>query len=221
MWQMILDVRPDAPPSFDNYLVGANAEAIVALRRWSAGDATDCMLYLWGETGTGKTHLLRATQASGLSPDEPCSLICSGQSLPDILSGLLLVDDVQRLDGLSQIALFNLINQAREGGGRLVVTGDAPPHALDLRPDLTSRLGWGLVFHLQPLSETDRLMALSSRAAARGMRLPDEVRHHLLTHCRRDLPHLLALVDGLDEYSLSRKRPLTLPLAREFLRNQG
>jgi DnaA family protein len=74
------------------------------------------------------------------------------------------------------------------------------------------------VFHLQPLSQAERLEALRSRAMARGMHLPEEVSRHLLTHCRRDLPHLLALVDGLDEYSLSRKRPLTLPLAREYLR---
>lgn len=221
MWQMILDVRPDAPPNFDNFLAGANEEAIVALRRWAIDDPPDSMLYLWGDEGTGKTHLLRATQTHCQSLGEPCRLIRGGQALPDELSGLLLVDDVQHLDGMAQIALFNLINQAREGGGRVVVAGNAPPHALSLRQDLTSRLAWGLVFQLQPLSEADRLMALSSRAQARGMRLPDEVRHHLLTHCRRDLPHLLALVDGLDEYSLSRKRPLTLPLAREYLRDQG
>lgn len=221
MWQMILDVRPDAAPSFDNFLVGANAEAVAALRAWTAADAVDCILYLWGETGSGKTHLLRAAQSACQSLGEPCRLVDVGAPPPESLSGLLLVDDAQCLDGMAQVALFDLLNQAREGAGRVVVTGDAPPQVLALRPDLTTRLAWGLVFHLQPLSEADRLAALSSRAAARGMELPEDVRRHLLTHCRRDLPRLLALVDGLDEYSLSRKRPLTLPLAREYLREHG
>lgn len=221
MWQMILDVRPDAPPTFENYLVGGNGEAIAALRRWAVADAPDCLLYLWGEAGTGKTHLLRAVQSYCGTTGETCHLVSDGQSPPESFSGMLLVDDVQGWDNAAQVTLFNLINQAREGVGRLVVTGNAPPHVLPLRPDLTSRLAWGLVFHLRPLSEADRRMALSSRARARGMQLPEEVCRHLLTHCRRDLPHLLTLVDGLDEYSLSRKRPLTLPLAREYLRDHG
>lgn len=218
MWQMILDVRPDAPPSFDNFLPGANAEAVAALRGWAVADATDSMLYFWGESGTGKTHLLRAAQAACQARGESCELYAAGQPLPEFLGGPLLVDDAQSLGGTEQIALFNLINQAREGAGRIVAAGDAPPHTLTLRADLRTRLAWGLVFHLQQLSQAERLEALRSRAMARGMHLPEEVSRHLLTHCRRDLPHLLALVDGLDEYSLSRKRPLTLPLAREYLR---
>ena len=49
------------------------------------------------------------------------------------------------------------------------------------------------------------------------MRLPDEVARYMLTHCRRDLPHLLDLVDALDALSLSRKRPVSLPLLKEVL----
>ena len=50
------------------------------------------------------------------------------------------------------------------------------------------------------------------------MRLPEEVTRYLLTHARRYLPHLLAMVDALDTFSLSRKRPPSVPLLKELLR---
>lgn len=221
MRQMILDIRPDAPPGFDNFLVGANGEAIVTLHGWVASGAPECALYLWGEPGTGKTHLLRAAESACREQGREVHLLSAGQPLPATLSGLLLVDDVEGLDAAGQVALFNLINQAREGAGHIVASGGAAPATLALREDLRSRLAWGLVFRLLPLSDADKLGALRGRAAARGLELPDEVGRHLITHCRRDLPHLLALVDGLDGFSLSMKRPLTLPLVREFLRDHG
>jgi DnaA family protein len=127
------------------------------------------------------------------------------------------VDDVQGLSDVGQLALFNLINAAREGMGRILAAGDVPPARLPLRPDLATRLSWGLVYGLVPPSEADKLMALAERARARGMDLPDEVARYLLRHCRRDLPNLLAQVDALDAYSLSLKRPVSLPLLRDLL----
>jgi len=73
------------------------------------------------------------------------------------------------------------------------------------------------VFRLHPLSDADKRAALTVRAESRGLRLPDEVLRYLLTHCRRDLPHLLTLVDLLDTHSLSLKRPVSLPLLKEIL----
>lgn len=220
MRQMILDIRPEAPPRLDNYLPGSNGEALATLRRLADTGTGEAILYLWGGHGTGKTHLLRATLAA-FAPNGNTRAISPPAPLPDQLTGLLLVDDVQRLDEGAQVRLFDLINQAREGAGRIVATGDAPPQSLALRADLATRLAWGLVLHLHPLSDREKLAALRQRATARGMLWPEELGRHLLSHCRRDLPHLLAMVDDLDEYSLSRGRAPSLALAREFLREAG
>jgi len=210
--QLILDIRPDAPPGFDNYLPGPNAEALTTVIEHAAGLTREPVLYLWGEAGTGKTHLLRAwCDATGAIPVSP---------LPEPSLALVAVDAVEQLSGADQIRLFSLINAAREGDGRVLVTGSLPPGQLAesvLRPDLATRLAHGLVFRLQALSDADKRAALTVRAKARGLRLPDEVLSYLLTHCRRDLPHLLTLVDLLDTYSLSRKRAASLPLLKELL----
>ena len=60
MRQLILDIRPDSPPDFHNYLPGPNAEALAAVRAHGAGHAREPLLYLWGEPGVGKSHLARA-----------------------------------------------------------------------------------------------------------------------------------------------------------------
>ncbi|MCU0841251.1 MAG: DnaA regulatory inactivator Hda [Thiobacillaceae bacterium] len=217
MRQLILDIRPDAPPSFANYLPGGNLEAFLTVRAMAAGASAEAILYLWGPEGAGRTHLLRAAVGAVRTAGLDAAYLSADQSLPDEAPSLLAVDDVQGLSDVGQLALFNLINAAREGMGRILAAGDVPPARLPLRPDLATRLSWGLVYGLVPPSEADKLMALAERARARGMDLPDEVARYLLRHCRRDLPNLLAQVDALDAYSLSLKRPVSLPLLRDLL----
>ena len=215
MRQLILDLRPDAPPDFSNYLPGPNAEALAALRTHASGGAREPLLYLWGEPGVGKSHLLQAW-ASALG----AALHRAGEPLPEPPVSALAVDDVDALDADNQIRLFNLINSARERGDLLLVSGRLPPVSLALRPDLVTRLAQGLVFRLLPLSDADKAAALAVRAEGRGLRLPEEVTRYLLTHSRRDLPRLLATVDALDTFSLSRKRPVSVPLLKELLQQK-
>jgi DnaA family protein len=213
MRQLILDLRPDAPPDFSNYLPGPNTEALAALRAHVPGAAREPLLYLWGETGVGKSHLLRAWAGT-----VGAACLHADATLPEPPVAALAVDDVEALDADNQIRLFGLINAVREQGGLLLASGTLPPAKLALRPDLATRLAQGLVFRLLPLSDTDKAAALEIRAEGRGLRLPEEVTRYLLTHTRRDLPRLLATVDALDTFSLSRKRPVSVPLLKEMLR---
>lgn len=209
MRQLILDIRPDSPADFDHFLPGPNTEVLAVLREHAAGLVAEPVIHVWGEAGTGKSHLLAAWAA--------LTHASSSRPLPEPPVRWLAVDDVEHLGAEDQVRLFNLINAAREGGGRVLTSGPLPPGQLGLRADLATRLAQGLVFRLSPLSEADRIAALTIRAEARGMRLPEEVLRYLLSHCRRDLPSLLAVVDALDAHSLSRKRPASLPLLKEVL----
>lgn len=217
MRQLILDIRPDALPTLGNYLPGSNLEAYEALCAAADGSPAEAVIYLWGAQGAGRTHLLRAVAESVHTRGGQAHYVPAGEPLPEAPFGLLAVDDVQALDESGQIALFDRINSAREGQGVVVAAGDAAPARMALRPDLTTRLSWGLVFALLPLDDAHKLMAISERAKARGMDLPLEIARYLLSHCRRDLPNLLALVDALDDYSLSLKRPVCLALLKSML----
>jgi DnaA family protein len=215
--QLVLNIQPEAEPRFDNFLPGENLEFLLALHTLASGELAEAVVYGWGGPGSGRSHLLRATVAEALRRGRRASYVAAGEPLPEELPALLAVDDVEGLDAAGQVALFSLINRAREGQGSVLAAGAVPPGQLPVRPDLATRLGWGLVFALRPLNEADRATALGERAAARGLALSDEVLRYLLGHCRRDLPSLLATLDGLDDYSLSLKRPLTVALARDYI----
>ena len=194
--QLALPLQPLPAPSLENFVPGANGELLARLRELAAGRCPEAVIYLWGAPGSGRSHLLTASARPGVT----------------------LADDVERLDATAQIALFNAINEARDAGGTVLAAGNAPPAQLALREDLRSRLGWGLVYEVKPLTDAEKAVYLHAEAARRGLRLSDEVVWYLLTHVRRDMPSLGAILEHLDRASLEQHRALTLPLVREALR---
>ncbi len=114
--------------------------------------------------------------------------------------------------------MFNLFNEVRaHPTSALVAAGNAAPIGMTVREDLRTRLGWGLVFHLAPLPDEGKAAVLKLAARERGIMLADDVPAYLLTHFRRDMPSLMALLDALDRFSLEQKRAVTLPLLRIML----
>jgi DnaA family protein len=197
MRQLVLDIVPPAEPDFDNYVAGPNAEALAQVRSLAAGSLPEAVVYLWGEPGSGRTHLLRAASRAN--------------------DALIIADDVETLDEAAQQRLFAAINAAREGQAPVLAAGGHPPAQLALREDLRTRLAWGLVYQLKPLSDAEKALHLRALAARRGLPLSDEVLGYLLSRLPRDLSSLNAVLEALDRYSLATKRPLTLPLVREAL----
>ena len=121
----------------------------------------------------------------------------------------------------AQIAAFGLYNQVRDNGASLVAAGAQPPAALALREDLRTRLGWGLIYQLHGLTDDEKIDALNHAAQARGMTVAPGVVPYLITHFRRDMRSLSAMLDALDRYSLETQRPITLPLLRSLLQLDG
>lgn len=209
--QLVLDLLQPAAPTLENFVAGQNAEALGALRRLAEGLAGERIVYLFGERGCGRSHLLQALAAV------PGARRWQAGDSPDI-AGLTLVDDVERLDEAAQIGLFNRLNAVRaHADAACVASGSAPPARLPLREDLRTRLAWGLVYRLQPLADADKAEALRVHAAARGLAVGAEVIDYLLTHLPRDMRTLAAAVDALDAFALAHKRSLTLPLVRQWL----
>ena len=187
------------------------------------------MIFISGETGTGKSHLLYSLCHRAQLNNR--SHIYIGLKQYSELSEELLVglEDIQLvcLDDIHmvlnsdkwQLALFDFINRVREVGTcHLVVSADAGPKALNVSlPDLKSRLTWGVSFKLQSLSDEQRIQALINRAERRGLTMSDEVARFLLTHMKRDMPSLMTVLNELDNSSLKEKRKLTIPFVKTVL----
>lgn len=212
--QLVLDLIPAPAPTLANFVIGSNVEAIGALNAMLQSPAVAPpakVLYLWGASGSGKSHLVRACglpAARLQQDDEPAPASQSDTGVA--------VDDAASLDEAAQHAVFNLINLQQLSTGLLVATGSVAPRDLPIRRDLASRLGSGLVFQLQPLSDGEKADALRAHAQTRGFGLRDDVVAYLLRHSRRDMASLVGMLDALDKYSLETGREITLPLLREL-----
>lgn len=221
--QLTLDLSLGPPPGFEQFVPGANVECVAALRALATGSREPNQIYLWGPAGVGKTHLLRASVALATSGGAMgARYLDAGSAPPAFEEGgageLVAVDDCDQFDEARQQALFDLINRQRAGAGALVLAGGAAPLGLTLREDLRTRLGWGLVFEVHPLSDEHKAWALAAFAGERGLVVAADVIPWLLSHYARDIRELIDLLDRLDRYALRRRRALTLPLLREWLR---
>lgn len=211
MRQLILDLLPESPPSLDNFVAGGNAETVAALTGWLAGERRDTSFCLWGESGCGRSHLLQASTFALVD----AALDPSLGSAP--AAEQLAVDNVDALNEVGQIALFNHFNRLKMSDGMLLTAAPQPPVHLALREDLRTRLGSGLIYRLQPLSDAEKAAAIAAQAKERALKLTPEVIAYLMRHAPRDMRTLSMLVVALDQYTLEQKRPVTLPLLRELL----
>lgn len=224
MRQLPLGLGPAEPCSFDNFHAPGNEAVVAHLRALASAPAAGAPVYLWGARGTGKTHLLRAWTEAVSAPGGRVGWFDATTPLPwehDEGWRGVVFDGVQAFDAGRQHAAFALFAQAAAVGQQVVAAGAVPPVDLAVREDLRTRLGWGPVFHLQPLPEEHCRAALRREADRRGIFLSDEVMGYLMTRFERDLGSLMGLLDRLDRFALAQQRGVTIPLLKRMLAEEA
>lgn len=226
MRQLPLGVRLPDRAVFANFLPARNVEALEHARRVAAGECAG-LTWLCGPAGVGKTHLLQAICSAaserlraGYVPLAEFAALGS-----EVLEGLtqlecLCMDDLDAVVGRLEWerAIFALLRELQDVGGRLVLAATAPPALLRWAlPDLASRCAAGAVLQLRPLDESEQQAALRLRARVRGFELPDETLQWLQRRFPRDMRSLYELLDTLDEAALAAQRRITIPFIREVL----
>ena len=134
---------------------------------------------------------------------------------------LVVIDGAERLDPAHQHAAFALFVEAATHGVQMAAAGRWPPVDLNVRDDLRTRLGWGQVHAIKPLTEAGTRAALRREADRRGIFLSDEVMDYLLTRFARDLGSLMALLAQLDRFSLAERRVVTVSLLKKMVSEEG
>jgi DnaA family protein len=226
MEQLIFELATPEPPAFANFVQGRNVEAWATLRRFAAGECGDgeTGIVLWGAPGAGKTHLLRAAVGAAEAAGRDARYVAKPADVTAAVStphAFIAVDQTDSADAAAQGRLFTLYNALAASHGQLAVATRSAPATLALRDDLRTRLGHGLIFEIAPLADADKASALAIYARERGFRLGNDVIGYLLAHGRRDMGSLVATLAALDRRSLSEKRPITVPLLREWLRREA
>ena len=163
MKQLALDIGLSTRPTLDSFFSGPNEAAINHLRLWtSGGTRAPVPTYLWGEAGSGKTHLLQAVHQALSEQGLAVGWLDSYTFHPPEFNDdwvAVLMDDVHLYNAEQQHTAFNWFVNAltpRTGSPRWVLAaGQLPPADLKLRDDLRTRLGWGHVYALQVLDEPE------------------------------------------------------------------
>jgi len=234
--QLPLPLSSSLVPTYDNFVRGANDLAVDLVQRFD--DLTDAsqlyphQIYLWGPPQSGKSHLLLAAHnemvAAGklsfyVSLKEPSLTASLLESLERY--ALVAIDDIDHVAGNKawEQALFNFINFSREQSGNIIFSAaSAPASAGWMLPDLESRLGWGPVVKLAPLSDDDIREALMLSVDRMGLHMSDEAVDYLLKRHSRDVGSLLETVALLDRESLAAGRArITIPFLKSCLPLKG
>jgi len=226
--QIPLQLEPRRPDRFDEFVAGPNEIALAAVRQLL--DETGGSLFLSGPEGSGKSHLLNAlchaARENGLAafyialkrlPEEAAASLEGLQVLD-----LVCVDDLDAVAGnpVWENALFACFNEVRAAHGRLLVSSSQSLASLELcLPDLASRLAWGVRQNLRLPDDDGKLQILQQRARALRIDLPEDVQNYLLKHSKRDMSSLLLALERLKDAAFVSKRKITVPLAREILKN--
>lgn len=223
--QLALSVGLRDDATLDTFFPGDNVEVIATLSQ--SRQFAEQFVFLWGQSGVGKTHLLQGAchAVTGKGQGALFLPLNTITYRPDVFVGLehlslVCLDDIEAIAGqpIWEEAIFHLFNRLKTSQTTLIIAGTRPPRQLPIvLPDLLSRLNWGLTYHIKPLNDEQKLKALSLRADNRGIELPIDVGRFLLARCVRNMGELYLILDQLDQASLAAQRRLTIPFVKRVL----
>jgi DnaA-homolog protein len=225
--QLLLPIQPLDDCTFTNFFANNN-QALVQYLQIFLAKKNEYYVYLWGNAGVGRSHLLQA--CCHVLHEKNLSVIYLPLTQINHLDfsvfenlenfSLVCLDDIQIIAGKPELeeALFHLYNKILNNKNLLLLAANTTPPNLKLQlPDLTSRLMSGMVFQVHGLNDEEKLAALQLRAQLRGLELSNEVGQFLLRHYPRDFASLFKALEKLDRVSLTEQRRLTIPFVKQVL----
>lgn len=222
--QLTLGLELSDEATFSNFYTGNNAILIKHLVDFSNNQG-ERFVFFCGPSGSGKSHLLQAC-CHYCDPHQSIYLDLAQPALqPEIFAdmeylSLICLDNIDAIlgDARWELSLFNLYNNCRELGTRLLLSALCPPIALNCElPDLASRLRSALIFNIQPLNDEQKLAALQMRASRRGLDLSTEAGNFLLHHYPRKMKDLFCALEALDKEAMISKHRITIPFIKSKL----
>lgn len=234
------DTRPNPRYTFDTFVVGAsNHFAFAAAQAVAANPGkTWNPLFLHGDSGLGKTHLLHAV-ASAIHEKSGgrVAIVSSERYTNDFVAALskgmmdefrrkyrecsaLLVDDVQFLAGKDKTAeeFFHTFNELHDHHVQIVLSSDRSPKELKgLDERLCSRFEWGMRVQIEVPEFETRAAILKKKAESEAIDLPDEVTQLLAQHIRSNVRELEGALMRVAAFASLKSEPITLQLARDVL----
>ncbi|MFL5485699.1 MAG: chromosomal replication initiator protein DnaA [Gemmatimonadaceae bacterium] len=233
--------------TFDLFVIGKSNE-LAAAAAHAVSQAPGKVynpLFIYGDTGLGKTHLMQAVAHETLARNSKTRITYVGteQFMNELISSildrsgaefrrryretdLLLIDDVHFLKGrkeTTQEEFFHTFNALYEAGRQIVLTSDRPPSEIaGLEARLISRFQWGMVADITMPDFEHRVAILKQKAQLDRLELtiPDDVIHFIAEHVRSNVRELEGSIIKLLAYASLKHKDITVDVAREALRDK-
>ncbi len=212
--------------TFENYIVEDNGELLTRLHSLVESSRAQT-LWIWGERGTGCSHLLYASCHLLHHHSKRVAYIPSRDwnLHSDSLVGyqdfdMVAIDDVDLWLNrpVPESELVELYQALQNSNAILLLSADRPPsqyeYALD---DLKSRFNASECYRVLDLSDSGKIEYVQSQAKQRGIELEEGVARFMLTRCSRQLPDILTMLNTLDSKSLALQRKITIPFLKHVL----
>jgi len=225
--QIVIPVSAADELTFADFCMAQNQGLVKQLMEMVQGRGTNQVLFMWGQSGSGKTHLLNACCDLAKSTNHPFVFVSADNMQAELITAsdvadgtVFCVDNLEHIAGKADaaVALLSWYEQTLSGKGCMIVAASKPLEKIALGiADLTSRLSAGGSYYIEPMDESDRRMALKLRAHQRGFELGDSVLDYIMSRFERDTASLFSILDRIDSASLSHHRKVTIPFVRQLL----
>src|SRR4051812_24459540 len=237
------DTRLNSKYSFDNFVIGqsnrfAHAAAVAVAE---APAKAYNPLFIYGDSGLGKTHLLHAIghYAMSLYPGIRVRYVSSEEFTNDFINSIannrgslfqqryrnidiLLIDDIQFLQGKAetQEAFFHTFNTLHDHNKQVVITSDVPPkHLTGFEDRMRSRFEWGLITDVQAPDLETRIAILRKKAQSERLHIPDEVLEYIATVVSSNIRELEGALIRVSAFASLNRSTLDMSLAQTVLRD--
>lgn len=229
---LLFENFPSGSPRASDFILGDNDEIFHCIQSLLVGQLFTPSIYIWSETGGGKSMLLHAARVYAHNNQLATYWLdaaATAEPVVPLAAGLWVVDNIDRINDDESTPIIQWLNHChtqmdnRQLPHReryfFLASGRCPPAQLAVDDEMSSRLAKGLVFRLRPLNDSEKKTALLKHAKKRGFVLPPEVVDLLLTYLPRNMTSLLAVLDDLDIFFLQKKRSITPARVRKWLRH--
>jgi len=237
------DSQLNAKYTFDSFVIGGSNRfahaAAVAVAEAPAKAYNP--LFIYGESGLGKTHLLHAIghYAQSLYPTIRVKYVSSEEFTNDFINSIannrgtafqaryrnidiLLIDDIQFLQGKAetQEAFFHTFNTLHDHNKQVVITSDVPPKSLTGFEDrMRTRFEWGLLTDVQTPDLETRIAILRKKAEKEKLKVPDDILEFIASKVTSNIRELEGTLIRVTAYANLNKAAVDLPLVQTVLKD--